>query len=85
MDKLIPLTLNQAAVDALNARIPDWVAGLTTTESPISIADCSIDAGFTTGMLRDGIHPNDQGDQLMAQQIGPLVAQYADELIAGGT
>lgn len=82
VDKVIPLSFDNASIDALNARIPDWAAGLTTTESPISVADCSTDAGFTTGMLRDGVHPNDQGDQLIAAQVGPFVIQAIEEVIA---
>lgn len=74
--------MNQAAVDALNARIPGWAQSLSTDESPIYVADCSTNAGFTTGMLSDGIHPNDQGDQLIAQQVGPLVIQAIEQVIA---
>lgn len=53
-----------------------------TTESPIVIADCSEDNGFTAQMLRDGVHPNAQGDQLMADEIGPLLIRYVQDLLA---
>ena len=39
------------------------------------IADCSTQAGFTTAMLRDGVHPNAQGDQVLARNIGPILVQ----------
>lgn len=79
---MIPLSFNGGSIDSLNARIPEWATGLNTTESPIWIADCSASAGFTTGMLRDGVHPNDQGDQLIAQKVGPLVVQAVQDVIA---
>lgn len=74
---------NNGAIDAINARIPGWAEGLSTVESPIYVADCSTNAGFTFDMLSDGIHPNDMGDQLIAQQVGPLVIQAVEEVIAG--
>lgn len=85
VDKVIPLSWNPNSITSLNARIPAWAAGLNTTESPIWIADCSTDAGFTTAMLRDGVHPNDQGDRLMARQIGPLLIQAIQSVIANRT
>lgn len=75
--------MNNAPIDAINAAIPAWATGLNTTESPIVIADCSTRAGFTSGMLRDGVHPNAQGDQLMASQIGPLLIQFVKDKLAG--
>lgn len=83
VDLVIPLVSNNGAIDAINARIPGWADGLSTAESPIYIADCSTNAGFTFEMLSDGIHPNDMGDQLIAQQVGPLVIQAVEEVIAG--
>ena len=82
VDKVIPLSFNQAAIDAINARIPAWAEGLSTSDSPIVIADCSTQAGFTTGMLYgDGVHPNDEGDQFIAKQVGPLVVEAIQDLI----
>jgi lysophospholipase L1-like esterase len=83
VDKVIPLPLNNAAIEAINTAIPGWVTAQNTTESPIVIADCSSQAGFTSGMLRDGVHPNAQGDQLMAKQIGPLLIQFIKDKLAG--
>ena len=35
-------------------------------------------------MLRDGVHPNAAGDQVMADQIGPLLISFVNDVIAGG-
>ncbi|CAI4214729.1 unnamed protein product [Parascedosporium putredinis] len=82
IDKLIPLPFKNAPVVELNKLIPGWVETNTTPESPIVIADCSEDNGYTAAMLRDGVHPNDTGDKLMADQIGPLVTQFIKDVIA---
>jgi lysophospholipase L1-like esterase len=79
VDKVIPLSFSNSGITAINAAIPAWAQGLNSTDSPIMIADCSSQAGFTTGMLRDGVHPNAQGDQVMAKAIGPLVIQLVKE------
>jgi lysophospholipase L1-like esterase len=83
VDKVIPLPMNNAPINAINEAIPAWVTSQNSTESPIAIADCSSQAGYTSGMLRDGVHPNAQGDQLMAKQIGPLLIQFIKDKLAG--
>jgi lysophospholipase L1-like esterase len=82
IDKVIPYIFNghQTRIDDLNNRINGWAAGLSTTQSPIVIADCSAQAGFTQSMLRDGIHPNDAGDRFMASKIGPLLVQTVRQI-----
>ncbi|KAK1464922.1 cellulose-binding protein [Colletotrichum melonis] len=82
VDRLIPLSFNGGGIDTLNQRIPGWAIEQNSTNSPITVADCSSSAGFTTSMLRDGVHPNDQGDQIIAQQVGPLLIKYVRDLIA---
>ncbi|GES60558.1 carbohydrate esterase family 3 protein [Aspergillus terreus] len=77
VDKLIPTSWSDPTIEALNNAIPGWVQQQTTAESPVTIADCSRAAGFTNDMLRDdGVHPNDQGDQFLAGQIGPKLIQF---------
>lgn len=72
VDLVIPLASgSNSAIQALNARIPDWAKGLNSTDSPIVIADCN--TGFPTSDLRDGVHPNIAGDHLLASRIGPLL------------
>ncbi|KAK1635781.1 carbohydrate esterase family 3 protein [Colletotrichum phormii] len=82
IDRLIPLSFNGGGVDTLNQRIPGWAIEQNSTDSPIIVADCSSSAGFTTSMLRDGVHPNEQGDQVIARQVGPLLIKYVKDLIA---
>lgn len=74
VDLVIPLPFSNGPIQSINARIPDWAAGLSTEESPIVIADCY--EGFTNSMLRDGVHPNLQGDELIASRVGPLLLDY---------
>lgn len=33
-------------------------------------------------MLRDGVHPDAVGDQLIADQIGPLLIQFIEDILA---
>ncbi|KAK1486085.1 cellulose-binding protein [Colletotrichum abscissum] len=82
VDRLIPLSFNGGGIDTLNQRIPGWAIEQNSTSSSITVADCSSSAGFTTSMLRDGVHPNDQGDQIIAQKVGRLLIKYVRDLIA---
>ncbi|KAK4642868.1 hypothetical protein QC761_401290 [Podospora bellae-mahoneyi] len=82
VDLVIPLGVgSNSAIQALNARIPAWAAGLNTTESPIVIADCN--TGYKTSDLRDGVHPSIAGDQFLATKIGPPLLNYIRESLAG--
>jgi len=83
VDKVIPLSVYSTQIRAINDAIPVWVAKMNTPESPIVIADCSTEAGYTLAMHRDGIHPNAEGDQFMAKQIGPLLIQFIKDKLAG--
>ncbi|KAL2172348.1 hypothetical protein VTG60DRAFT_6187 [Thermothelomyces hinnuleus] len=77
VDLVIPLPFSNGPIEAINARIPQWAAGLNSTESPIVVADCY--QGFTSSMLRDGVHPNLEGDRLIASRIGPLLLDYVKQ------
>jgi lysophospholipase L1-like esterase len=84
VDKLIPTSWSDATIEAVNNAIPGWVQTHATTQSPIVIADCSRAAGFTNAMLQtDGVHPNDQGDQFLAKQIGPKLVQFINDVRNG--
>jgi hypothetical protein len=50
---------------ALDAAIPAWAAGISTTASPVSVVDCwtGYDDALDTG---DGVHPNDAGNTILA-------------------
>lgn len=80
VDLVIPLSFSNAPIQAINARIPAWAAGLNSTESPIVIADCY--NGFSTSMLRDGVHPNLDGDKVIASRVGPLLLNYVKQSLA---
>jgi hypothetical protein len=86
IDKMIPTSWSDATIEAVNSAIPGWVQAHTTSQSPITIADCSRAAGFTNAMLKsDGVHPNDQGDQFLAKQIGPKLIQFINDVLGGTT
>lgn len=74
---VIPLPSSNSNIQAINAAIPAWAKGLNTTDSPIVIADCS--TGFSTSMLRDGVHPNADGDKVIASRVGPLLLNYISQ------
>jgi len=62
----------QRVVD-LNAAIAAWALNITTTALPITVVDCWTGFNAKT-MTQDGVHPNDQGNQKMANcWYGPLV------------
>jgi lysophospholipase L1-like esterase len=57
----------------LNAAIPAWAAGLTTSASPITVVDQW--TGFDTATdTYDGVHPNDAGNVKLADKWYPAVA-----------
>jgi len=66
---------------AINNAIPSWAAGLNSTESPIFIADCY--TGYQMSDLRDGVHPNLNGDQFIAARVGPLLLDAVRQSLAG--
>lgn len=69
-------------IDLLNHEIPLWVEQKDSADSPITIADCSTEAGYILDMNSDGTHPNESGDRLIANQIGPPLVTYVKDIIA---
>ncbi|WP_433056603.1 cellulose binding domain-containing protein [Dactylosporangium sp. CS-033363] len=63
-----------ADVVALNSALPSWAAGLTTAQSPITLADLWTGFNATTD-TGDGVHPNDAGFEKMAASWYPAVVQ----------
>jgi lysophospholipase L1-like esterase len=56
----------------LNAAIPDWAEGKSTDQSPIIVVDQW--TGFDTDTdTYDGVHPNDAGDQKIADRWYPAL------------
>ncbi|KAF2456896.1 SGNH hydrolase-type esterase domain-containing protein [Lineolata rhizophorae] len=54
-----------ARVEALNQAIPAWAAEQTTVESPVTVVDCFTGFNDATDTV-DGVHPNDAGNEKMA-------------------
>jgi lysophospholipase L1-like esterase len=61
-----------ARVRDLNAAIPGWAAGLSTSASPVTVVDqwTGFDTATDTG---DGVHPNDAGARKIANRWLPAV------------
>ncbi|KAH9909061.1 cellulose-binding protein [Xylariomycetidae sp. FL2044] len=70
VDTVIPLPMANTNIQAINAEIPSWAAELNTTESPIYINDVY---PYPNSDLRDGVHPNDAGDDIIANTLNPLL------------
>ena len=58
----------ESRVEALNALIPTWASGKSTSASPIYVANVwsAFPASSTSTYTRDGVHPNTDGSQRMA-------------------
>ena len=67
---------------SLNNAIPAWAEGLNSTESPIYIADV-YNYPYPQSALRDGVHPNDAGDVIIADVVGPLLLSLIQESLTG--
>ena len=65
-------TCPQGAID-LNAAIPAWAAGLTTAQSPIGVVDQWTGINTATDTA-DGVHPNDLGNQKIADKWYPALS-----------
>jgi lysophospholipase L1-like esterase len=65
------------AVINLNAAIPNWAAGLSTTQSPIVVVDqwTGFSVATDTG---DGVHPNDSGFRKMANKYFTPLTRLVD-------
>ena len=65
-------TCSQGAID-LDAAIPAWASGLTTSQSPIIVVDQW--TGFNTATdTGDGVHPNDLGNQKISDKWYPALS-----------
>ncbi|KAI8623335.1 SGNH hydrolase-type esterase domain-containing protein [Xylariaceae sp. FL1651] len=85
IDKMIPTSWSDATIESVNTNIPSWASSHTTSQSPITVADCSRANGFTNAMLRnDGVHPNAAGDTFIAEQVGPKLIDAIKAVSGGG-
>ncbi|GAA0495504.1 hypothetical protein Ade02nite_18550 [Paractinoplanes deccanensis] len=77
--QIIPMNASNCAdcgqrVINLNAAIPAWTSGLSTSASPITVVDQW--TGFNTATdTYDGVHPNDAGNAKIADRWYPEVAR----------
>ncbi len=62
--QITPLSFSNAGVEAYNAAFPAIVDGLAATGAHVMLVDMY--TGFSTTMLGDGVHPNEQGYAFMA-------------------
>lgn len=67
---MVPLPANMGPVKRLNDMIPDWAVEQNKTESPIYVNDIY---PFPNTLLRDGIHPNDEGEDRIADGVNSLL------------
>ncbi|KAI2776092.1 carbohydrate esterase family 3 protein [Daldinia loculata] len=67
---VVPLPANMGPVKRLNDMIPDWAVEQNKTESPIYVNDIY---PFPNTLLRDGIHPNDEGEDRIADGVNSLL------------
>lgn len=69
-------------VITLNNAVPGWAAGKSTAASPITVVDTW--TGFNTATdTSDGVHPNDSGNQKLANAWYPALTAAVDSV--GGT
>jgi len=84
VDLLIPISYNpNPGPPQYNSFLKTWAAQNNKTDSPIHIADTN--TGFTTQMLRDQVHPNAQGDALIAQRVSPILINLVRQALNGGS
>ena len=77
IDLVIPLHYANEEVIALNAAIPAWAKSQNSTDSPMYIADTN--TGVTNDDLRDGVHPNLDGDKIIASRLYPILLQVVNQ------
>ncbi|KAI1804152.1 carbohydrate esterase family 3 protein [Daldinia bambusicola] len=73
VNTVVPLPTNMGPVERLNDMIPDWAAGMNTTESPVYVNDIY---PFPNTFLRDGIHPNGEGEDRIAERLTALLTWF---------
>ena len=73
VDKVIPLSFSQSGINAINNAIPSWATAQNRTESPIFVVDTA--SNYPANANRDGVHPNAQGDQIIASRLSPVLVE----------
>ncbi|KAI1093616.1 carbohydrate esterase family 3 protein [Rostrohypoxylon terebratum] len=70
VNTIVPLPANMEPVNNLNDMIPGWAQEQNKTESPIYVNDIY---PFPDTLLKDGIYPNDDGEQQIVGTLSPLL------------
>ncbi|KAI1344965.1 cellulose-binding protein [Xylariaceae sp. FL0016] len=70
VNTVIPLPMNNVPIQNINQAIPGWASEQNQTVSPIYVNDVY---PYPNSDLRDGIHPNDAGDVIIANKLSPLL------------
>ncbi|KAF3055851.1 putative carbohydrate esterase family 3 protein [Daldinia childiae] len=79
---VVPLPVNMNPVKRLNDMIPDWAVEQNKTESPIYVNDIY---PFPNTFLKDGIHPNDEGEDRIADGLNSLLTWIINSNSTGNT
>ncbi|KAI2617533.1 carbohydrate esterase family 3 protein [Hypomontagnella submonticulosa] len=82
IDTVVPLPTNMEPVQRLNALIPDWAVEQNMTDSPIYVNDIY---PFPTSFLRDGIHPNEAGEDQIVNGLNPLLTWIINSNTTGNS
>ncbi|KAI1409084.1 carbohydrate esterase family 3 protein [Hypoxylon sp. FL1857] len=80
VNTIVPLPANMIPVKKLNDMIPDWAREDNTTKSPIYVNDIY---PFPNDFLKDGIHPNDAGEDQIASGLGSLLTWIINANLTG--
>ncbi|KAI1210008.1 carbohydrate esterase family 3 protein [Annulohypoxylon truncatum] len=70
VNTVVPLPANREPVNNLNGMIPGWAQEQNKTESPIYVNDIY---PFPDTFLKDGIYPNDEGEEQIVGTLYPLL------------
>jgi lysophospholipase L1-like esterase len=81
--KILPISYANSQAADLNNAIPSWAASHNTTQSPIWVVDQY--TNFPMSDLRDGVHPNSAGDQLMESRWYPALVNAVNIIRANRT
>jgi lysophospholipase L1-like esterase len=74
VSNIIPLPFAASAVDSFNATVPGMVQERASAGAHIIFAD--LFQGFPESELGDGVHPNEQGYDRMAQAWFEAISPY---------
>ncbi|KAI0843158.1 carbohydrate esterase family 3 protein [Hypoxylon sp. FL0890] len=80
VNTIVPLAANMIPVKKLNDMIPDWAREDNTTKSPIYVNDIY---PFPNTYLKDGVYPNEDGEEHIASGLGSLLTWIINANLTG--